>query len=120
MYNRIKISEQEENQISSQHDNIDRKLFNFLFRRIEVKEKEIGSRFEELEPIKVIEYTFKDLPGYGFNNFYSKKDMVNSILKMLWENNLVGEEVFDIKNEMDKDRQKIIQTIRKFLNFIIK
>jgi hypothetical protein len=46
--------------------------------------------------------------------------MVNSILKMLWENNLVGEEVFDIKNEMDKDRQKIIQTIRKFLNFIIK
>jgi hypothetical protein len=38
----------------------------------------------------------------------------------LWENNLVEEEVFDIKNEMDKDRQKIIQTIRKFLNFIIK
>jgi hypothetical protein len=120
MYNQIKISEQEENQISSQHDNIDRKLFNFLFRRIEVKEKEIGSRFEELEPIKVIEYTFKDLPGYGFNNFYSKKDMVNSILKMLLENDLVEDDIFDIKNEIDKNRQKIIQTIRKFLNFIIK
>ena len=120
MYNRIKITEQEENQISSQHDNIDRKLFNFLARRIEVKEKEIDSRFAELEPIKVIEYTFKDLPGYGFNNFYSKKDMVNYILKMLWENDLVEDDIFDIKNEIDTNRQKVIQTIRKFLNFIIK
>ena len=38
---------------------------------------------------------------------------------MLYENDFVGEEIYDIKNVLDTDRQKIIRTIRKFLNFIL-
>ena len=113
------ISEEEKNEIKSQHDDIDRNLMNFLLRRIQVNEKQIGSMWEDIEPMTVTEYTFLELPGYGFNSFSSKKDTEKKIINMLYENDRVGEEVYEFKNELDKNRQKIIKTIRSFLNFIL-
>jgi hypothetical protein len=112
------ILENEKKDISSQHEEIDRTLMNFLVRRIKIRERELGGHWEE--PFKVIEYTFEDLPGYGFSNYHTKKDIEKKIIDMLYENDKIGEEVYDIKNELDVNRQKIVKTIRKFLNFILK
>jgi len=111
------ILENEKKDISSQHEEIDRSLMNFLIRRIKIKETELGGDWEK--PFKVIEYTFEGLPGYGFSNYHTKKDMEKKIIEMLYENDKIGEEVYDFKNELDVNRQKIVKTIRKFLNFIL-
>jgi hypothetical protein len=116
---RILISEEEKNEIKSQHDDIDTKLMNFLLRRIQINEKQINSMWKDDEPFNVTEYTFLELPGYGFNSFSSKKDMEKRIIDMLYENDRIGEEVYEFKNELDRNRQKIIKTIRSFLNFIL-
>jgi hypothetical protein len=119
MSHKLIISEEEKQDITNQYENIDRKLLNFLIRRVDSKENYIGKQFKDFEPLKVTEYVFKDLPGYGFNSFNSKKEMERAIINMLYENDFIGEEIYDIKNVLDTDRQKIIKTIRKFLNFIL-
>jgi hypothetical protein len=119
MSHKLIISEEEKQDITNQYENIDRRLLNFLIRRVETKENYIGKQFKDFEPLKVTEYVFKDLPGYGFTSFNSKKEMERAIINMLYENDFIGEEIYDIKNVLDTDRQKVIKTIRKFLNFIL-
>ena len=115
MHKSFLITEEEKNEISNSHDDIDRNLMTFLLRRVEKKERQIG---DDEYPLKVTEVSFNGLPGYGFNSFSSRKDMERKIINMLEE-----EEVTNLGDYnpsiLDTDRQKIIKTIRQFLNFIM-
>jgi hypothetical protein len=115
---RIILSEEETNDIKSQHDDIDRKLMNFLLRRSKVEEKKIDGGWSDVEPLIVTEYTFEGLPGYGFNSFASKKEMEKKIIEMLYENDIVENHPYDL-DQQDPIRVKTIKTIRKFLDFIL-
>ena len=108
---KIVLNEEEKNQISSQHEEIDSRLFNFLIRRIK---KEIYDN-----PLEVTNYTFEGLPGYGFTNLVSsKKDIQDRIFDMLYENDIIDYWPYDL-NERDSKRVKLVKTIRKFINFIL-
>ncbi len=119
---KIIINENEKNQISSKHEEFDSDILLFLMRRIKVEEKKLNwSNFEtEEEPLKVIEYTFEGFPGYGFNSYRTKKEMMNIILSLLVEEtDLIGDDFFELPDQHPK-KQKIIKTIRKFLNNVLK
>jgi hypothetical protein len=107
----------ENEQISSQHEDIDSKLFYFLIRRLKVTERKLGDGWEGMEPLKVKEYKFDGFPGYGFNGYMSKKDMEKSIITMLYEND-IKDYIYDM-DERDPNRVKIVKTVRKFLNFML-
>jgi hypothetical protein len=115
---RILINEDEKNQISSQHEEIDSRLFNFLIRRITIVEKNIGGYIDDSNPMKIKEYSFESLPGYGFNTFHTKREMERFIVDMLWEEGIINIYPYS-KNEQDPERVKIMKTIRKFLNFVL-
>jgi hypothetical protein len=115
---RIILSEEETNDIKSQHDDIDRKLMNFLLRRSKVEEKKIDGGWSDVEPLIVTTYTFEGLPGYGFTNFAAKKDMEKKIIDMLYENDVLDNWTYDL-DQQDPIRVKTIKTIRKFLDFIL-
>jgi hypothetical protein len=112
---RIFLFESDKEDITNKHEEIDRKLMNFLLRRAEKKERQIG---DDEYPINVIEISFSDLPGYGFNSFSGRKDMERKIINMLEENEIADLGVYNT-NYLDKNRQRIIKTIRHFLNFIM-
>ena len=82
------LTEEEKSNISSQHDEIDRNLLNFLIRRIKINKRKLNTIFNDVEPLEVTEYFFEGLPSYGFNSFDSKKDMENKLIEMLYENNI--------------------------------
>jgi hypothetical protein len=115
MTRKILITEDEKTNISNQHSEIDSKLMNFLLRRVEKKERNIG---DDEYPINVIEISFMGLPGYGFNSFSNRKDMERRIIEMLEENDITDLGEYN-PNILDIDRQKVIKTIRAFLNFIM-
>jgi hypothetical protein len=116
---KIIVEEEEKNQISSQHEEIDSRLFNFLIRRLKVEERNLGGDYGvEFEPLIVIEYTFEGYPGYGFNTFHTKREMERFVVDMLWEEDVINIYPYS-KNEQDPERVKIMKTIRKFLNFIL-
>ena len=112
---RFIISEDEKKDLSNQHDNIDRKILNFLLRRVSVNDKQIGG---DEYPINFKEVRFESLPGFGFTTFISRKDMEKSIIEMLEEKEVINLGEYN-PNVLDTDRQKIIKTIRYFLNFIL-
>ena len=113
----IKVNLNENEQISSQHEDIDSKLFYFLIRRLTVIERKLGDGSHGMEPLKVKEYKFDGFPGYGFNGYMSKKDMEKSIITMLYEND-IKDYIYDM-DERDPNRVKIVKTVRKFLNFML-
>ena len=82
MRNRLLIEDDEKKDILSQHDDIDQKILNFLIRRIKVEEKDLGTDWFDKKQLKVTEYSFDGLPGYGFNSYVSKKRMETKILDM--------------------------------------
>ena len=112
------ITENEKQYISSQYDEIDRNLFNFLIRRIKIKKRKLGGNWGDIEPLEVTEYTFEGHPGFGFTSYESKKTMENEIIRMLFENDIIND-VYDM-DERDPKRIKIVKTIRNFLSFILK
>jgi hypothetical protein len=114
MTRKILITEDEKNNISNQHSEIDSKLMNFLLRRVEKKERNVG---DDEHPINVIEISFRELPGYGFNNFINRKEMERNVIEMLYENDTI-DNIFELE-ETNPKRVKIIKTIRAFLNFIM-
>lgn len=119
---KIIINENEKGQISSKHEEFDPNILFFLMRRIKVEEKKLNwSNFEtEEEPLKVIEYTFEGFPGYGFNSYRTKKEMINNILSLLVEKtDLISDDFFELPNQ-NPEKQKVIKTIRKFLNNVLK
>ena len=115
---KIILNENEKNQISSQHEEIDSSLFNFLMRRIKKENRKLGNEFYD-SPLEVTNYTFEGLPGYGFTNLVSsKKDIQNRIFEMLFENDVIDFWPYDL-NERDSKRVKLTKTVRKFINFIL-
>jgi hypothetical protein len=117
MKNRLLIEDGDKKDILLQHDEVDPKLFNFLLRRIKIEEKDLGTDWFDNRRILVNEYRFDGLPGYGFNSYDSKKTMESKIIEMLYENDIT-DYIYDMV-EQNPERQKIIKTIRKFLNFIL-
>jgi hypothetical protein len=116
---KITLNENEKDQISSQYEEINSRLFNFLLRRVKIKERNLGGDYgDEVESLIVIEYTFQEYPGWGFNSFDTKKKIESSIIDMLWENDVIDFYPYDL-DERDPKRVKIIKTIRKFLNFML-
>jgi len=117
---KIIINENEKDQISSQHEEIDRSLLNFLIRRVKIEKKNLGSDWYNEKPLEVTEYRFEGFPGFGFNSFSSKKDMERKTIEMLVEEtDMVGEWFFGSNNVNNPERQKFMKTIRNFLNFIL-
>jgi hypothetical protein len=115
---KITLNENEKDQISSQYEEINSRLFNFLLRRVKIKERNLGGYIDDSNPMKIKEYSFESLPGYGFNTFHTKREMERFIVDMLWEEGIINIYPYS-KNEQDPERVKIIKTIRKFLNFML-
>ena len=117
---RIIINENEKGQISSQHEEIDRSLFNFLLRRIKVEERDLGTDWLGDKPLRDTEYRFEGFPGFGFNSFNNRKQMELKIVEMLIEEtDMIGDWFFGPNNVNNPERQKIMKTVRNFLNFIL-
>lgn len=90
---------------------------NFLIRRIKKEERIIHDGFDDGKPLKITEYRFEGLPGYGFNSFNSKKDIEKFIITMLYENDVIQNHPYDL-DEMDPERVLLVRTIRRFLSYI--
>jgi len=114
MVRKVLITEEEKNDISDQYNDIDRSILNFLLRRLEKKERQIG----EDPPMNVIEISFKGLPGYGFNNFHGRKSMEKKVIDMLTDKEVIDLGEYN-PSTLDTNRQKVIKTIRQFLNFVM-
>lgn len=123
---RIKIDEKE---LTSFLDN--QKEIKRLKSEIEKLEKEeqteenktklekLKKELKLLLPLKVTEYSFEGFPGYGFNSYRTKKVMINNILSLLVEKtDLISDEFFELPNQ-NPEKQKVIKTIRKFLNNVL-
>jgi hypothetical protein len=115
------LNENEKNEISSQHEEIDSRLFNFLLRRVQRNEKNLVGDFGNIDqlPLTIVEYTFDELPGYGFSSFMESKGQIEYyIINMLFENDIIDFYPYEL-DQRDPKRVKIIKTIRKFVNFIL-
>lgn len=112
---KIFLFESEKEEISKKHDDIDRSVLNFLLRRTVVTDKQIG---DDDYPIKFSEVRFEGLPGFGFSTFNNRKEMERNIIEMLEEKEVINLGEYN-PSVLDTNRQKIIKTIRYFLNFIL-
>lgn len=118
---RYRIKENEKKSISSQHEEFDSNILNFLMRRINVEKRKLGGNFGDFEPLTTIEYSFNGFPGHGFNSYQSRSYWEKVVIELLEVAEIIPEDwVGDIKVE-NPERQKIIRTIRKFIkNVVIK
>ena len=86
---------------------------NFLLRRYEVKE------YNSYDQIRFKKVFFKvGDEVYGIGTFDNKKRQIRLILNMLEENNVI-EPVDNFSNENDPYRQKIVRTIKRFLEQVM-
>lgn len=122
---RIFLTEEEKGDLSKKHEDIDRKLMNFLLRRHKVEEKTLPrSTFfdpddDDLPPLSWKEVHFVDFPRYGLSSYMSRKDMEWRLLNMLEDAEKLNTDDFRGNKGFDGDRQKKMKTIRAFLNFIM-
>ena len=121
---KIVLSEEERNDISKKHEEIDRGIMNFLLRRYSVEEKTLpkgrwSDEDDDLPPLSWTEVSFIDFPEYGFNTYMSRKDIEWKILNMLEEAEKLNVDDFRGNRGFDANRQKTIKTIRAFLNFVL-
>ena len=122
---RIFLTEEEKGDLSKKHEDIDRKLMNFLLRRHKVEEKTLPrSTFfdpddDDLPPLSWKEVHFVDFPGYSLSSYMSRKDMEWRLLNMLEDAEKLNTDDFRGNKGFDGDRQKKMKTIRAFLNFIM-
>jgi len=96
----------------------DSELFNFLIRRVRIEIRNLGTDWYDDKKLEVTEYKFEGFPGYGFNSFLSKKEATYKILKFLVEIGLIGDDIFLRGQSLDTNHQKIMRTIKKFLDYI--
>ena len=117
---KIIITENERKLISSQHEEFDSRILNFLMRRINVEKRKLAD-YSDFEPLEVTEYTFDGFPRYGFNSYQVRSYWTRQILELLEEAEIIPQDwAGDLKVE-NPERQKIIRTIRKFIkNVVIK
>ena len=122
---RIFLTEEEKGDLSKKHEDIDRKLMNFLLRRHKVEEKTLPrSTFfdpddDDLPPLSWKEVHFVDFPGYSLSSYMSRKDMEWRLLNMLEDAEKLNTDDFRGNRGFDADRQKKMKTIRAFLNFVL-
>jgi len=117
---RYRIRENNNDSDSSQNEEFDSSIFNFLIRRVQKNKRNLGGDFGDFEPLSVTEYTFEGLPGFGWSSYSSKKEIERKIIEMLVEEtDMVGDWFFGPENVNNPERQKFMRTIRKFLNFML-
>jgi hypothetical protein len=101
------------NVLKEETEEIDQKVMNFLLRRYEVKE------YNSYDQIRFKKVFFKvGDEVYGIGTFDNKKRQIRLILNMLEENNVI-EPVDNFSNENDPYRQKIVRTIKRFLEQVM-
>jgi hypothetical protein len=99
--------------LKEETEEIDQKVMNFLLRRYEVKE------YNSYDQIRFKKVFFKAGDEvYGIGTFDNKKRQIRLILNMLEENNVI-EPVDNFSNENDPYRQKIVRTIKRFLEQVM-
>jgi hypothetical protein len=99
--------------LKEETEEIDQKVMNFLLRRYEVKE------YNSYDQIRFKKVFFKvGDEVYGIGTFDNKKRQIRLILNMLEENNVI-EPVDNFSNENDPYRQKVIRTIKRFLDQVM-
>ena len=116
---KIIITENERKSISSQHEEFDSRILNFLMRRIKVEERKLGGDFGDFEPLTTIEYTFNGFPGYGFNSYQARSYWTRQILELLEEAEIIPENWHGDPRVKNSERQKIIKTVREFIKIIL-
>jgi len=94
---------------------IDNSILNFLRRHSNINNRDIG---DDDHPIKIKSVSF-DVGGdwYSISSFMSKKDMKNKILRMLEDNQKIGE--YD-PSVLDTDKQRVVKTIKMFIDSVMK
>jgi hypothetical protein len=101
------------NVIKEETEEIDKNVMNFLMRRYKVEEINIDDRIR----FKKVFFKVGD-EVYGIGTFDNKKRQIRLILNMLEENNVI-EPVDNFSNENDPYRQKIVRTIKRFLEQVM-
>jgi hypothetical protein len=113
----IKIKEKlyGKNPLNESEEDPSRKILNFLIRRYEVEEKDLGW---EDHPILLKTITF-DVGGerYGISSFQNKSDQINNIIGMLEYHNVI--EPLNDDRGFDPYKQKVIRSVRTFLNQVM-
>ena len=116
---RYRVRENTNDSDSSQNEEFDSRILNFLMRRINVEKRKLGGDFGDFEPLTTIEYTFNGFPGYGFNSYQARSYWTRQILDLLEEGGIIPENWSGDLGEKDPERQKIIRTVRKFIKTIL-
>jgi hypothetical protein len=91
----------------------DQRILSFLKRRYQSEVK----NFFDNHKTQTISFRIND-EWYTVNSFMNKKDMVHKILNMLNENDVIALNEYN-PNVLDKDRQKVVKTIRYFLDQVL-
>ena len=115
---RYRIRENNNESNSSKNEEFDSNIMNFLMRRINVEKRKIGD-FGDLKPLEVTEYTFDGFPGYGFTSYQARPYWTRQILELLEEAGIIPENWSGDLGVKDPERQKIIKTVRKFIQNIL-
>jgi hypothetical protein len=95
---------------------IDDSILKFLRRHSKIDDRKIG---DDEYAINIKSVSF-DVGGdwYSITSFMSKKDMKNKILRMLEDNNIIQLGEYN-PSVLDTDRQKVVRTIKKFINTVM-
>lgn len=106
------------NIIKEETQDLDLGVLNFLKRRAQFDTKDLS--FGDDRPLIIKSASFNiDGDWYKISSFMSKKEMTWKILNMLEENNQINFEGYD-PNILNTDRQKVIRTIRHFIDEAIR
>jgi len=116
---RYRIRENSDESNSSKNEEFDSRILNFLMRRINVEKRKIGGNWGDFEPLEVTEYTFDGFPGYGFTSYQARPYWTRQILELLEEAGIIPENWSGDLGVKDPERQKIIKTVRKFIQNIL-
>lgn len=105
------------NILKEETENLDKGLLNYLRRRVNLETKDLS--FGDGKPLIIKTASFNiDGDWYNINSFMSKKEMKFRIMNMLEENNQINFAGYD-PNVLNTDRQKVIRTIKYFIDGIM-
>ena len=96
-------------------EQFDKRVLTYLRRHANIDEKTIGDDDWSFT-VKSVSFNI-DGDWYSITSFMSKKEMTNKIINMLDENNVIDFGEYQI-NVKDLDRQKMVKTVRYFIDSI--
>ena len=98
-------------------NSIDKRVLNYLKRHFKLEERNLSAEDDE-KPIIVKTLSFNvDGDWYSLNSFMSKKEMTLRIFQMLADNDIISFDYYE--GELNTEKQKVVRTIRYFLDNII-